>query len=143
MRESGVEITFHPKSGRGQRLLTLKRISQPTAATATTAFANSNGSPYESGTSESSCGGISLGKAGKPADARRPTPKAVPCTSLTRRSDESVVAGEAVAAVGCEQAPTSFRRDLCVRCGQVDWIWDGSAWLCALCGEPAHSGVVR
>jgi len=42
LRESGVEIFFLPKSGRGQRLLSIRRASEPTAATAATATAGPN-----------------------------------------------------------------------------------------------------
>ena len=37
IREVGVEVTFHLKSARGQRLLTIERTSQTTAVTAATA----------------------------------------------------------------------------------------------------------
>ena len=43
MREAGIEISFRPKSGRGERLLTVKRTMQTTAATAATASTKGNG----------------------------------------------------------------------------------------------------
>jgi len=30
------------------------------------------------------------------------------------------------------------RIDLCARCGQTEWRWDGTAWICSSCGAPAR-----
>jgi hypothetical protein len=55
--ESSIEIIFHPKSGRGQRLLSVRRIVQTTAATAATASESEHGTTDESVGAENVSGG--------------------------------------------------------------------------------------
>lgn len=39
-------------------------------------------------------------------------------------------------------ARLGHRIDVCSHCGQADWKWNGSAWVCSRCGaEPNEIGL--
>jgi hypothetical protein len=74
MRECGIEITFQPKGGKGQRLVTIHRTLQPTATTAVTATCNSDQSQDESDANECSGGGLEFEPEIEPPPDKRPPP---------------------------------------------------------------------
>jgi hypothetical protein len=139
MREAGIEITFHPKGPRGERLLTISEVVQTTAATATTASSEAAGSPNQPDAPWPHRGGSTTGDADTPQPPHEP-PLGYPIAkSSNGYVNRSLVAEEAVEAVVCRDSFSSKQINLCASCGAVDWIWEGGAWVCPLCHQPARS----
>jgi hypothetical protein len=142
MREVDVEITFHPKGSRGERLLSIAEVMQTTAATATTATTASSeeaASPNQSDATRPPCGGSTTEDADTPPPPHAPPPADPSIKSFNGNVNHSPVAEEAVEAVGCKDPLASQRKNLCSSCGAVDWIWEDGAWVCPLCHQPARS----
>jgi hypothetical protein len=138
LREVGIEITFHPKGARGQRLLSISEIVQ-TAATATTASDNTSDSGYQSDGTRSPSGNRESGVADEPPAQHQPPAADAAAKSLNGIVHASTVAVEAVMAVVCSDSNLPVCKNLCATCGPVDWIWDGTAWACPRCNQPARS----
>lgn len=99
LAESGVEIRFCPKGTAGRRTLTInRRVSQPTAATATTATTPDAGSSNQADAAERSGGGMGR----TVADESSPGSQPPPANSFQEEALGPSVAVAAVAAVGCE-----------------------------------------
>jgi hypothetical protein len=139
MREAGIEITFHPKGPRGERLLSISEVVQTTAATATTASSETPIPRDQPDTTTSPCGGWMTEDANAPPPPHEPPQAGQAVKSLNSIAHRSLVAEEAVEAVASRDSFSSERKNLCASCGAVDWIWEGGAWVCPLCHQPARS----
>jgi len=139
MREAGIEITFHPKGPRGERLLTISEVVQTTAATATTASTESPIPPDQSDTTTPPCGGRTAEDTDGPPPPHEPPPADLAVKSLNGTVHRSLVAEEAVEAVVSRGSFSSERKDLCAACGPVVWVWQDGKWVCPLCNQPARS----
>jgi hypothetical protein len=141
LRESGTEVTFHDQKGTGgQRMLTVRRMaSHLIAPTATTASAEP-GSPLNQAIStEVASGGPSLSSADEPHQGDLPPLEPFSDNPLNRhgfpqQGAEGAVACEAALVGPSQSAMVPDRLNECACRGPVDWQWNGSAWVCPVCG---------
>jgi hypothetical protein len=146
LREANVHITFHAKSSKGQRLLSVKGTAKHlTAATATTGETAAVSHAMQSITTEP--GGGWLGRvAVDDSNADQPPPQEVHGIGLNRLMKQKPAAVVAIAAVSCTDNPrgsvATNSINSCAHCGPVEWEWVRKAWVCPNCGEPAGSGRV-
>ncbi len=145
LRESGIEVTFHPKGTNGKRPVTITRAGlHPTATTATSATTDSTGSPNQSDASGQPGGGVAAEVAEQSPLEVEP-PLGLASANPLYGGDNGV--GEVVVAdVAVDRTPvlesvvsgTSANRiNLCAQCGTVEWEWVNGMWVCPHCGEPA------
>jgi hypothetical protein len=139
LREVGIEIMFHPKGARGERLLSISEVAQTTAVTATTASSDQPGPPYQSDAACTPGGGSENAGADEPPPQHQPPPADAVTKSLNGSVHASTVAVAAVTAVVCSDSNLSVRKDLCASCGPVEWTWNGVAWACPRCHQAARS----
>ncbi len=148
LRESGIDIAFPPKgakASRGKRVLTITRtVSQSTAATATSATQADDDPSAQSVRKDHPGGGTGDEVADETGPGPQPPPVSAEPGPLKTHGQQREVAKVAVVAVDCSAilgGTASPAEDdqiyRCLRCGLVDWTWNGSAWVCPQCGAPA------
>jgi hypothetical protein len=138
LRESHIEVTFHPEKRKGQRMLTVARIpahsTVPTVSTAKATFIPEMNQPVVLGLAQEGPLSARTGGRDRPEQPPIEPPKAM---SL----NEKGVPIERT--VGTVQYGTILdgadedRIDLCVTRGPTEWQWSDGAWICGSCGKPA------
>jgi hypothetical protein len=134
--ESGIRITFHPKTTKGQRYLTIVRTSRhSTAASASTATPYGNCLEDESVAAAQVGGGSTAAVAVESTQTIQPPPKDSSANALNGLGNQLPMEVVAEVAVVRREFPNT-RVNVCAKCGPVSWEWDGSAWVCPNCGVP-------
>jgi hypothetical protein len=139
MREVGVEITFHPKSARGERRLSISGGVQTTAATAATAASDPLPPSIQSDAKSVPSGVVAVAPEDLPPPPQQPPPAGPLPNSFADTTCEGSVAVAAVAAVVFSDSSSPERKNVCASCGAVDWVWESGRWVCPTCHQPARS----
>jgi hypothetical protein len=145
LREANINTSFHPRSAKGQRLVTITRTQpQSTVTSATTAPADSDTLADQADPAEPPSGGPATEVADERLLGTQLSPVLSPTNSLNGRACglvpvEVTVTSKANLGVQPGGVAASQRVDVCSRCGRVGWRWDGDAWICSVCGQPART----
>jgi hypothetical protein len=144
LREVGIVIEFGARSGRGRPLRLTRKHLHSTVTSVTTGrdcqapavdqlvIGGGNGDgrfrevTVEEQSTKQSSPPNSVSKLLKSEEHGR---------TVTEVTEVTIVRGD----IPDGRYSTSERKDLCRKCGAVEWIWNGTAWECPHCGEEARA----
>jgi len=147
LREAGIEIIFHTRGAKGQRVLSIARTEGHLTATTDTSVTGSALGPTGQLLDDGSVGdGRQAQVSVAPSSNGQPSPEA----SIRESLNPIALRKMSTVGGGCDGGlHTSSSTDdttilpinFCHRSGPVTWDWNGKEWVCASCGQPANSSA--
>ncbi len=143
LREAGIEVVFHSRGAKGQRLLSIVRTEvHLTVTSVTTAAENAKRTSGHSLSEDTSGDGSPIQVAVAPSSASQPSPDPSVAQLLNTRplgsgGGEGDGGDSTLHSSSSSVEEDTSRVNTCPECGPVDWEGDGKEWICPRCGQPA------